>query len=106
MEYVISENELGAAIEHLKRDPRSYAAHLPRNWTLKQLKDHILEALSEVKTPTIGTSVQVLYNVWAHLEPVGVDLMRYPRRSGQLQVMLSFRNEYTQPERLVVLRQD
>jgi len=102
MEFVIGENELDAAIRHLKNDAMSYAARMPGSWSKTWLLAHLREALAEVKKPAIGTSFQVMYNVWAHLEPVGVDLVRYPHQAGKLQVMLSFRSEHTQPDKLVV----
>lgn len=103
MEYLICENELDAAIQHLKNDTLSYAAKMPGSWSKTWLLAHIREVLNNVGKPAIGTSFQVMYNVWAHIEPVGVDLLRYPRQAGTLQIMLSFRTEHTQPEKLVLL---
>lgn len=70
MEYLICENELDAAVRHLKNDTLSYAARMPGNWSKTWLLAHIRKALTEVRKPTIGTSFQVMYNVWAHIEPV------------------------------------
>jgi len=104
MEFVIGENELDAALRHLKSDPLSYASRMPGSWSKTLLLAHIRDALADVKKPAIGTSFKVMYNVWAHLESVGVDLLRYPHQAGKLQVMLSFRAEHTQPDQLVVLK--
>ena len=103
MRFVISENELDAAICHLKNDAMSYATNMPRSWSKTLFKEHILQALAEVKKPALGVSFPVMHNIWAHLEPTGADLLRYPHQPGQLQIMLSFRTTHTQPEKLVSL---
>lgn len=49
MEYLICENELDAAIQHLKNDTLSYAAKMPGSWSKTWLLAHIREVLNNVR---------------------------------------------------------
>lgn len=100
-EFLICDSDLEATLSHLREDPMSYAANMPEPWSKTLLMKHIVHSLSESKDKDFGATFRVLHSVWAHIVPVGVDLVRFPRHDNQRQIILSFRNVHTVPEALV-----
>lgn len=72
-EFVISESDIEAAVEHL-RLPYSITAQMPQEWSRKRFLDTLTSALRENPNPKHALPVDPC--VWILIQPFGVDLVR------------------------------
>lgn len=102
-QYIISETDLTMALDYLKQDKMAYASKMPHKWSRTLLIKHINEAIAEQSKPELDDAFLVTYQVWGHVVPVGVDLVRYPHQVKTWQIVLSIRNCNTDPVKFVML---
>jgi|GEM_PF-2564073 hypothetical protein len=99
-EIVVSEPEIDAALEHLRRLPGSAATSLPASWGRKRFLDAVSSALTgSVK---VGDCKAVAPGVWVLIMPFGVDLMRFDEHvaRGRWQAWVLLRPVGTDPHRI------
>lgn len=98
-ELMISETDIGSALDHLRTLP--YRAALPVAWDRQRLLHQLREALG--RRPKIDQCHCVAPGVFAIVKPFGVDLVSRSEGAGRLQVWLLIRPCGTDPTRITRL---
>lgn len=96
---VISESDIDAALDHLRRLP--YRPSTPASWDRQRLLLLIRECIGE--EPVIGQFNQIAPGVYAVIKPMGVDLENYDEHDDRRQVWLMTRPWVTHPSRTTEL---
>jgi len=98
-EVVVSEADIGTALDHLRTLP--YRKAWPASWERQHLLNQLHEAIG--RHPKINQCYDVAPGVFAIVKPFGVDLVSSGEFDGRLQVWLLIRPCGTDPNRLTRL---
>ncbi|WP_221180268.1 hypothetical protein [Salinisphaera japonica] len=96
---VISETDIDAVLNHLRRLP--YRTATPASWDRQRLLLLIRECIG--KKPVIGQFNEIAPGVFAVIKPMGVDLTNYHDSHGRYQVWLMIRSWGTDLARITDL---
>lgn len=101
---VISETDIDMAIDFISRDPLSYPNKMPGAWTRQRFLVHLNESIKQsgIKLNP-GANFSAGYNIWAHIDFVGLDLIGQDSGIDSYQVYLSIRTVSTNLEKMVKL---
>lgn len=98
-ELVISEADLDAALDHLRKLP--YDPKRPYSWDRQHLLNMVREGLGT--KPKADNYYLVAPGVFAVIRPFGCDLYGWKEPNHRLQVWLLIRSVGTDPNRIITL---